>query len=145
MAIHHVAIATAAALTAAAIAKLKAGATNRIQVREIGVFCNAATTSAVGLIRPATEGTSSATAVPVAGDPANGAAGAVLESAWTVAPTVGTNVYLRRAQLPAAIGAGVIWTFPPGELVIAVSTGIMLWNFSGVTNSVLQLYMTFEE
>jgi hypothetical protein len=44
------------------------------------------------------------------------------------------SVFMRRLQLPATIGAGVIWTWAPGEFTVAASitttTAPVLWQIS---------------
>ena len=136
---------TTATATAAAIADLRTAAGERVYVREIGLFLNAATASAIGLYRPSTLGTASTsvTAVPV--DPADAAATASVGTAWSVAPAVSTNVPLRKAQLPAAVGNGIIWQFSDRGLVVPVSSSLLLWNFGGTTNSVINGYIEWEE
>ena len=136
---------TTATVTAAAIADLRSASGERLYVREIGLFLNAATASSIGLYRPSTLGTASTsvTAVPV--DPGDAAATGSVGTAWSVAPAVSTNVPLRKAQLPAAIGNGIIWQFSDRGLVVPVSSSLLLWNFSGSTNSVLNGYIEWEE
>lgn len=145
MALYRVAIRTAATGAGAAIADLRTAAGDRAFIREIGAFVVTATASSVGIIRPATLGTTSTTTVPQAGDPADPAATALLGSVWSAAPTISTNVYHRRILLPATIGAGVIWTFGPRDLVVPVSSSLLLWNFGAGANAALDLYIDFEE
>lgn len=144
MALYRVAIATGATAAAAAIAQLKSAASDRIYVREIGVFCNAATQSQIGLVRSATLGTATTTVLGQACDPAEPAGTGALESAWSAAPTIGA-IYLARFVLPAAIGAGIIIPFQPRELILNAATGLCLWNFGAAANSVLQLHVVWEE
>ena len=146
MARHAAGFTTTATVTAAAIADLRSGSGERLYVREIGLFLNAATASSIGLYRPSTLGTASTsvTAVPV--DPADAAATGSVGTAWSVAPAVSTNVPIRKAMLPAAIGNGIIWTFPDRNgLVVPVSSSLLLWNFGGSTNSILNGYIEWEE
>ena len=141
-------ITSTAAASGAAYAKIKAGATRRIYVREIGITVAASTLSPVGIGRPATEGTNSATTVPVPEDAGDATTGAVLETAWSVAPTV-PAVFMGKMVIPATAGAGFIWTWPGAGsdkcLVVAVSTGIILWNYGGSAGSALDLYIVYEE
>lgn len=53
--------------------------------------------------------------------------------AWTTTPTVPANP-VRRAQLPATIGAGIIWVWNPGEFQlysIGTNTGFLtVWQLT---------------
>jgi hypothetical protein len=120
---------------AAASYEIRAPSTNRIYVKEIGLFLAAATAATLGVGRPAAIGvtpTANAGIQPAAHDPADAASTAVAAIAWGTAPTVPANsLFLRRIGLPATIGAGVIWTFPDGEeLVIPVSGSLVVWNIT---------------
>ena len=144
MGIYSVAAASTATTTGAPIATIRAGASSRIRLRELGVFCNAATASAVGLIRASNTATASTSVLGQAYDTGDPASIANLDTAWSAAPTIGT-AYMRRVQLPAAIGAGVIWQFDDLAVGPAGTASLVLWNFSGSTNSVLQIYAVWEE
>lgn len=131
--------------TAAAglICQLRAGSARDVRIWEIGVFATTAVAGEVGLIRPSAVGatfTSSGTGAPE--DNAAGAGVAVVDTAATTAPTIGTN-YMRRIQLPATIGAGVIWTFPQG-INVPVSGSMALWQISTAAVG-YDIYWTFEE
>jgi hypothetical protein len=78
-------------------------------------------------------------------DAADGPATAGSAVAWSVAPTISTNVHLRRAIIPAAIGNGFIWTFGPRELVIPLSGGLLLWNHGAGAGSISDYYIQWEE
>jgi hypothetical protein len=123
--------------------ELRAGATYRLYVREIGVFLGAATASALGIGRPAAAGTATSPVTAVALDPADGASTGATAIAWSSAPTSPT-IFLRRVGLPATIGAGVIWTFYDEPLVIPTSGNIVLWNITASAASV-DVYVTFDE
>lgn len=124
--------------------QLRAGSADRIAVVEIGLTIAAATASTYGLYRSATLGTASTTIVPVPHDPADGASAAVFETAWSAAPTISTNVALRRVSLPATIGAGFIWQFYDKPVMVAVSAGLILWGLSTTANS-QDIYVTYED
>ena len=136
---------TTATAAGAAIADLKTTAAERAYVREIGLFLNAATASSIGLYRPSTVGTQSTTVAGQPVDAADAAATALLGTAWSGAPAVSTNVPLRKAALPAAIGNGIIWTFSDRGLVIPVSSSLLIWNWGAGANSVLNGYIEWEE
>lgn len=126
----------AAPAIAAVYLELRNPAGRRIQIEEIGIFLNAATATGVGLIRATVQGTGGTATLGQAEDPSQSAAGASLVgSAYTAAPTIGTT-YLRRAMLPAAIGAGIIWTWPSSDrLILAASTSMCVANISAAAGA----------
>jgi hypothetical protein len=144
MALYEVSVAGGAGTIAVAQAELRAAATDAIYVYEVGVFLNAATASTIGLGRPANNG-SVAGGTPTLGqaniqdDPV--AVGGVTTTGWTTAPTAPT-VFLRRIGLPAAIGNGIIWTWPKG-LRVKQSTSLVVWNVAA--SSIASIYFAFEE
>lgn len=147
MARYSVAVRTPAAAAGAAYCDLRSTSTDRLFIREIGVFTTATTATSVGVIRPLTTGTASTTAAGQAEDPANPAGTGVVGTAWSVAATIAaTPLYLRRIALPATIASGVIWTWPEGrELVVPVSSTLLLWNFGGAAGSACDVYIAWDE
>jgi len=89
---------------------IKAGAAERIFVREIGLFNVAATIQAGALFRTATLGTRTTPTILQPNDPSDPAVTSDVATAWSAVPTVVT-IPLRRIHVPATIGAGFIWTF----------------------------------
>ncbi len=134
-----------AAAAGAAYCTLHTGATIRARIQEIGLFVNAATVSSVGLIRPSNTPAASTSVLGLAEDPADPASTVNVDTAWSTAPTVGTS-FLRRITVPATIGNGIIWTWPPGgELVVNVSSWLVFWNFGAAQGSVLNGYVKWLE
>jgi len=85
--------------------------------------------SVVGIGRPQAIGVTPTSPVTVvAEDPGDPAGTVTTALAWGTPPTV-PLFFLRRLNLPATIGAGVILTFPRG-LAIAVSNSIVHWNIT---------------
>lgn len=144
MARYHVAFTTPAAAAGAAFADLRAGASDRVRVLEIGLFHTAATASTPSLERSTTLGTTSTTVVPQPGDPAEPACNAVVGTAWSAAPA-STAVPMRRVGLPANIGAGIIWTFGYGDLLIPVNGSLVLMNRAAGAAGICTGYITFDE
>lgn len=146
MARYTIGVRTPAAATNAAYTDLRTGATRRVNVLELAIFSTAATATSLGLVRPATLGTASTTAAPQPSNPADPASGSLVGTAWSAAPTIAaTPVYLRRAQLVAAIGAGMVWPFAPGELWVSTASSLLLWNFGAAAGAALDVYLTIEE
>lgn len=143
MALYSLATLTTNVTTAAATSELRTAASPRVAVREVGITLNAATATTIGLGRPAAIGITPTSPVTLlAQDPADSAATSTHALAWGTGPTVPAN-FFRRVALPATIGAGIIWTFGPRELVIAVSAAMVLWNILG--GSALNIWWTVEE
>lgn len=148
MTTYSVGVSKTAPASGTAIAMIRPASTDEVQVREIGVFNSTAVASSVGLIRNATTGTPSTSTLVQAGDPDRPAGTCNIDTAWSAAATIaGSPIYLRKIVLPATIGAGVIWTFGPGELWAANggTTQLLLWNFGGSTAAALEVYVSIDE
>jgi hypothetical protein len=140
-----------ASLTAAArLAELRTAAGDRAYIREIGVSVGVAGASpTIGLIRPNAIGvTPTSPKTAQANDPGQPAGTATSAVAWGTAPTLpGTPIYLRRVTLPATLGAGWIWTFGYGELVVPVSSSLLLdlIALSAATATAIDFYFDLYE
>lgn len=143
MARYDIGVQKATTAAAGLLCQIRTGATRDVRVFEIGVFAVTAVSGEVGLIRPTAVGaTFTSSAVGAAEDGAAGAGVAVVDTAATTAPTIGTN-YMRRIQLPGSIGAGVIWTFPIG-INVPTSASIALWQLSTAAVT-YDVYFTYDE
>jgi hypothetical protein len=144
---YSVGVRTPAAAAAAAYCALRPHASSdQVYVKEIGLFLSAATATSLGLIRAATVGTATTSVLGQAHQPGAPVATANLDTAWSTAPTVGSNAYLRRLALPATSGIGVIWTFQPGaELIVGVNASVLIWNFGAAAGAALDAYMVWDE
>lgn len=106
------------------------------EIREIGVFNNSGVAAEIGVGRPAAIGVTPATELTVqAMDSIDTITGhTVVAASWGTAPTAPGNP-MRRAELQAVVGAGVIFVWQPGEFVLwsgsAIST-VVLWQFSAL-------------
>lgn len=144
MARYSAGVTTPAAAAAAAFATLHALTTDRPSIVEIGIFLNAATASSIQLIHAANTPVASTSVLGQAEDAADPAATINIDTAWSTAPTITAMIPLRRAVLPATIGAGVIWTFPQG-LKLLISDWLVLWNYGGAAGSALSVYFVWDE
>jgi hypothetical protein len=146
MALYSAAVRTPAAGAGAAYCDLRTAAGNRARVKEIGVILATAVASSIGLIRPATVGTASTTTAGQPDDPADPAGSAVIGSAWSSAPTVG-SIYLRRGMTAAVIGTGVVWSFWANDrgLLVPVSSSLLLWNFGAGAGAALDVWIVWDE
>jgi hypothetical protein len=143
MAIYSLAVrTTGASVTTPALEVIGAAAIG-YRLLELGMSINAATASVYGYGRPAAIGVTPTTPVAVlAEDGGNTTAGnSTTALAWGTAPTAPTN-FLRRVSLPATVGAGIIWTFPRGIVVLKALTSV-LWNITA--NSVADVWVVVDE
>lgn len=143
MARYNIGVQKTTTAAAGLLCQLRSGAARDVRVFELGVFAVTAVAGEVGLIRPSAVGaTFTSSAVGAAEDNAAGAGVAVVDTAATTAPTIGTN-YMRRIQLPGSVGAGVIWTFPVG-INIPTSASLVLWQLSAAAVT-YDVYFTYDE
>lgn len=131
--------------------QIKTAASNRIRIRELGIFISSAPTTAPiwVLARSTALGTSSTTTAGQPLDTTDAAATGTLDSAWSSAPTFNTSgPFIRQVGLPTTAGNGIIWTFAPGEeLVIPASAGLCIANTvaAGATVGSMSFYATWLE
>jgi hypothetical protein len=122
------------------------GSLSRARIQELAIFVNAATASSVGLIRPANTPVATTSTLGQPDDPNEPVPTSSVDTAWSTAPTITGNVFLRRIVIPATIGQGVIWTWPDGkELIVNVSSYLVLWNFGASAGSILSGYVRWIE
>ena len=133
------------------LANLKATATDRLTVLEVGMFIETAPTTApiLALQRMAAVGTGAITTTPGAlHDMADAASNGLLEIAWaTTRPTLTANTIIRRGQLPVTVGGGFIWDFSSRPLIVPLNGGLCLIdiNASGATLGQFGGYITWDE
>lgn len=134
-----------APLANAAYLELRNTSARRLQVEEIGVFLGAATATGAGLVRATTQGTVGTVAPGQAEDPNQAAAAASLVGSPT-APGIGTN-FMRRAIIGAAIGGGIIWTWPGSDrLIVPPSGSLLVTNIAAAAGSaVIDAYAVWIE
>lgn len=108
---------TSAGSTTLPIISLYGTAAVRPRIIEIGLFNSTATAVALSVVRLTTLGTAG-TALTAAGyQPDDSAAVALAKNTHTAGPTLGADIGYR-CMLGAAIGSGVVWTFPDTGLVV---------------------------
>jgi hypothetical protein len=128
------------------LASLYATAAVRPQIVEIGLFNTTSTAVAVALQRLTTTGTQGTAISVIPEDQPEQTAVATPKNGHTVGPTITSGV-LRQASLGAAVGSGVIWTWPDNHaLAIAAATtnGIGITIPTG-TGQVLDFSITWIE
>jgi len=148
MAWYEIGWVTTATASGTPLAAIRAPTRNS-RIWEIGYGLNAATATLASLFRN-TNGSyaaSTSTSVGQQENPADAAGTTLVDTAWSTAPTITAASRIRRFQLPATIGASLIWTFRNGLWVrSATATDILvLWNEGGSSCSVLNGYCIWEE
>lgn len=116
-------------------------------IREIRIFNTAATASPVGLIRPNNTPVASTSVTPQTYDD-DAAATALADTAWSTAPTIGANVFMRKSNLANVQGSFDVWTFPQSSGLVVHNTGtqyIVLWNYGGSSGAALDVTIVYEE
>lgn len=143
MAIYCFGIVGGVGTTGVASTEIRSAATIKPKLMELGISQVAATASLFGFGRPAAIGVTPTTPVTVLDEQdGNGPVGLTTTAvAWATPPTVPT-AFLRRLATVAAIGAGIIWTFPRG-LGIPISNSVVVWNAG--TNSIVHVYGVLDE
>ena len=135
MAIYSLSLASTVATSGAGSWDVKAAATNEPAVMEIGVMNGAATACTYGYGRSGNTTTQTSPVLVQAEDEGRPAGLTGCAVAWSVAPTVPTQMF-RRAFLPATIGAGIIFTFPRGVVLAASGASLVQWNVAASSASV---------
>jgi hypothetical protein len=133
MAIYSLSLNTTVTTTGAAAMDLRASAANSPRIMEVGINLLTATASTYGLGRSGNTPTQTAPVLVQAENPGDPAGVSGCAVAWSVGPTVPTQMF-RRVSLPATAGSGVIWTFPRG-LTLAASGTMLIWNLATNSNS----------
>lgn len=143
MADYELGVLTTTVTNASVAAEIRAGS-DPIYIKEIGIFLTAATATKLGLGRPANTvgagGTVSLMLPTVSDDPAS--VGGIVLSGQTTVPTVPTS-FLRRIDIPGAIGNGIVFTWGGKGLRVKAATSLLVWNLQA--NSALDMYVVAEE
>lgn len=125
--------------------------TNEIYIREISLSVSSAPTTAPDfyLVRSTVRGTQSTSANGTIMSPTPGPASvAVVDSAWSVNPTVAAaTTALRRLGLAVTAGGGVIYSFARGDFEIGAGAGLAIVNAnaSGATLGAFTFSFDWEE
>jgi len=132
----------------APLVAIRAPVTERAAIREIGVTLIAATSTLLGLVRATTVSVTPGTTIAGQNlNPLSPASGTLLVSSWATAPVIPAT-YMRQIVLPAAIGAGFIWSWPADDPLVVgngVAIGeIVIANLVAVAPSLFRYYVKWE-
>lgn len=117
------------------------------RIMEIGLFTTTAAAGTYGLSRLNAQGTGAVTTVAaIADDPLVSGLGVTLDTAYatTQPTTVSTTNFHRTVVFPASVGSGIVWNFRPAGLVIAASSGLVVYQTTTAAVG-LNVYFTGEE
>jgi len=129
--LYEVGLSKTTGAAAGPVVTLLTASSPRAEIREIGIFAVTAVAGEVGLGRPAAAGAGAATGqLGQALDAADAAAASTLTTSFATTQPTAPAVPFRRIQLPGVIGAGVVWVWGQGELLVAVSSNLVVWQFS---------------
>ena len=143
MALYRVGFRTAAG-AGAALFDLRTSTVDRVYVREIALFAVAATASSLQIIRPTAIGAASVTTAGQPVDPADPASAITIGTGWSTQPTLGP-IPLARFTLPAVIGAGIVLSYAPRDLIVPVSNSLVVSNVGGVAAPAYDGWIVWEE
>lgn len=128
--------------------QLRASATAELRLVEVGMSIAVAPTTGPSwrLNRPTAIGTSSATGTPQRRNANSSAPTALLDTAWSVNPTLAADDLMRYAT-PNAIGSGIVWSFYDMPMIVDRSTGVVVNNGNavGTTLGSFNIYYIFDE
>lgn len=137
---------TIAASSTLPCASLYATAGVRPGIVEVGIFNTTSTALVVALQRLSTTGTQGTAISVLPDDQVEQSAVATPKNGHTVGPTITSGV-LRQASLGAAVGSGVIWTWPdnaPLRIAAATTNGVGITCPTG-TGQVVDFYIAWLE
>lgn len=129
--------------------QIRTVATSRCRVFEIGLSVAVAPTTGPSwrLNRSTAVGTSSATVAAEEQDPGGGAPTALLDTAWSVNPTLAAND-MRKYATTNTIGSGIVWTWPDHRpLIVPISTAVAIVNANATSTTLgtFNIYVIYEE
>ena len=143
MAIYSLSLSGTVGTSAAPSWDAKPAAANTPKVMEYGYMNGAATASVLAIGRTGNTSTQTGGVLVQAENPGDAAGQTSCALAWSAAPTQPSQ-YFRRANLPATIGSGIIFTFPRGITLAAGGAGLLQWNVSA-SSAVYQTHVVVDE
>jgi hypothetical protein len=138
-------LSTPAAASGAAYFTFNTLAVRRARIYKLIVINTQTVFSQVGLIRSSNTPVATTTFTPQPYDAADAAATAVLATAWSTPPTVGTG-FLEEFSLGPSQGSGLqdVWQSDK-EITLAVSTWLVGWNPGGGAGGILSVTIAYDE
>lgn len=127
--------------------EIRTTAAVRVKLIELHLYNGAATAAIIAIARASAQGvtpTSPVSFLPEVPEDLPATSVTQTASAWGTAPTVTTANQLRRVNMAAAIGSGILWTWGDVGLVIPASSSLVIFNVATAT-AVLDYTAIIEE
>jgi hypothetical protein len=131
--------------------ELRTASNARAFVREIGLSMAVLPSTAPRFVlaRPTNTPAGGTNNTPIPADAADGASlSAFYATGQSTVPTFTTaGPYIMVGGLPLTLGAGLIWTFGPQELIVGLSSSLLLANLNaaGATLGSTDIYFKWDE
>ena len=136
--------ATPAAASAAAYFEFRANS-RRAKIYKLIVTNTQTVVSSVGLILATNTPSPTTLTTPQPYDAADAASTATLNTAWNVAPTVGSN-YMYLFTLGGAVGSGLTDTWAADKpIIVAKNTSLIGWNSGSGAGGALSVSIAYDE
>jgi hypothetical protein len=134
--------------TAAPICAIRS-TSRKLRVKEIRLIAASTTATRVGLAVPAAgtiTPTGASSYTPNPRDPADAAATALIDTAWSSLPVAPTppKQYSRSEDIGGTVGVGVSWVFPD-PVIVPIGAQIALFNSAAGTNGALDVTVVYDE
>jgi hypothetical protein len=119
--------------------------TRRARIYKFLVTSTSAQFSQMGLIRASNTPVATTSATPAQYDTADAVATALLDTAWSTPPTVGTS-YLEQFSLGPAQGQGLqeVWQSDK-EITLATATWLAVWNSGASAGAACSITIAYDE
>lgn len=143
MAIYSLGLNTTVSTNGAPSYDAQAASGNNPKVMEFGLSNGASTQCTYGIGRSANTPTQSSTTTVVPENYSDPTGKTTVAVTWSVAPTIPAP-FARRVFLIAAIGAGVIFTFPRGYTLQAAASSFVLWN-NAASSALMTTWLVVDE
>lgn len=137
----------ATATSSAVRLEIRTTAAVRAKIIELHLFIGAATASILAITRATAQGvtpTSPVSLLPEVPEDLPATSVTQVATAWGTAPTITAANQLRRVNMAAAIGGGILWTFGEAGLIIPASSSIVVFNVAAAS-AVVDYTLIIEE
>ena len=120
--------------------------TGRLRLKELGITNRSASAAAVAFFRAVTPGVKTVTIAGQAQDKQDSNAIGTCGTTFTTQPTFGSGPPLRRVEIPAGVGSGVVWTWEIGnEAVLDASQAFDIYNPTGNVEGAFDFWAVWRE
>jgi hypothetical protein len=128
----------------APIATIHTGATGQARIIQLAVYITAATATSPALYRASNTPVATTSSLGQPLDPNDIASLVNMDTAWSTAPLIGSNVAIKGATIAATAGAGMVWQWNR-EIYIPRSSWLVIWHFGAATGSAGRIEAEWDE